>query len=761
MSTTRPICSIIVFVGLLAISNFSAVLAYSWDDGKGWSGLIDCDWSNPGNWSPPGVPGPDDIVFIEPKLPGPCITSDAVCLRLIIMHWSWTGAPNIDVTVISGNFNCGDGIYLCAGDVFDSSTNGSAGLNVFGGTVTTPIPEANGLVIGGGSTTYGDNYGRVNIYGGLVSVPKIAIYYGDVNLYGGTLECTTDPNFILRQDRPENRINVNGGTLKLKGNHAAELSDYIKNARIVCIRGGTLGAPVYNGTWTTLTGTNNFNVAWEPSPDMNATNVHYKHSDGNSITLSWQKGDLAKQHDVYFGTSFVDVNSATIVSAEYKGSRYDANGDPLNWTIADFNFKLNTKYYWRIDETNDSNVLAQGLVWKFTTHDGKAYNPRPINGATALSEPLQLSWTAGDWAASHQVYVGTDFATVLGDINTTAKVYRGTQTGTSYSLADLATNWYGPLVPGTTYYWKITEVNGTTKWGGGLTQSVVWTFTPAAYVNIDDFEDYNTTDELQANWETGYEIAVGGGGITGEAGLKFVRDADGKHMQYTYRNGGSGIMLFSETRRSYNPGTTFTGGGVISPAPKALRIDYRGVATNSVDPVYDRMYVVLEDTAGNVSVYDNPDGNAAQVGDWTSWYSILTDINAAGNTNLNAISGFAIGFGVRGNNYLPGGGDGNVMFDNIRLEPQTCEWPGVFQADFDGDCYVDLYDLALMAQFWLMDCPPSNPCIGIRAPFCPPPNQCTELIEYYPIVDLNGDDIMDFKDFSILGREWKVILLGP
>ena len=100
--------------------------------------------------------------------------------------------------------------------------------------------------------------------------------------------------------------------------------------------------------------------AWGPSPANLATNVHYRVNDVNvGITLSWQPGDLAKQHDVYFGTSFADVNSATTASALYKGSRYDANGDPCNLTIADFNFKLNTNYYWRIDETNNSNVLGK------------------------------------------------------------------------------------------------------------------------------------------------------------------------------------------------------------------------------------------------------------------------------------------------------------------------------------------------------------------------------------------------------------------
>ena len=65
--------------------------------------------------------------------------------------------------------------------------------------------------------------------------------------------------------------------------------------------------------------------------------------------------------------------------------------------------------------------------------------------------------------------------------------------------------------------------------------------------------------------------------------------------------------------------------------------------------------MAIEDTAGNVGVYQNPDANAALVGNWTSWYSNLYDINAAGiplPVNLEAISGFAIGFGVRCNDLM-------------------------------------------------------------------------------------------------------------
>jgi len=54
------------------------------------------------------------------------------------------------------------------------------------------------------------------------------------------------------------------------------------------------------------------------------------------------------------------------------------------------------------------------------------------------------------------------------------------------------------LSSGHTYYWRIDEVNGTRVERQHLE------LYSAPYVNIDDFEDYNTTAELQAHWATTY-----------------------------------------------------------------------------------------------------------------------------------------------------------------------------------------------------------------------------------------------------------------
>lgn len=88
---------------------------------------------------------------------------------------------------------------------------------------------------------------------------------------------------------------------------------------------------------------------------------------------------------------------------------------------------------------------------------GKAASPTPSNEATDVSIDTELSWSPGTGATSHIVYFGTD-ATPDEDEK------QGTQTATVFDP--------GPLETGTTYYWRIDEVNEY-----GTTEGEVWSFT--------------------------------------------------------------------------------------------------------------------------------------------------------------------------------------------------------------------------------------------------------------------------------------------
>ncbi len=100
-----------------------------------------------------------------------------------------------------------------------------------------------------------------------------------------------------------------------------------------------------------------------------------------------------------------------------------------------------------------------------------ARRPDPKNGAMLNTTWTSISWVPGDWAASHDVYIGDNFD----DVNSgAANTFIGNQTASTlvagfpgYPLPD-------GLVPGTTYYWRIDEVNdanAASPWKGDI-----WSF---------------------------------------------------------------------------------------------------------------------------------------------------------------------------------------------------------------------------------------------------------------------------------------------
>jgi hypothetical protein len=737
-------------------------MAFDWNTTIVWhNAASDQNWFDAANWvhnggEPCGVIPPDGNTFvvIEPY-PGPIIDGAATCSALAVGDWSWAGAPDSAVEVNSGTLNAGELIYLAANGtdflyvLLDAnglplSAPGAFGLTVNGGTVTTPGGPT-GIIIGGGSLgyTYG-NIGRITMYGGLISVPAVSLRNGTISLYGGTLECTGDSNFVFYQSFPNNKIDVSGGTLKLTGDYnliAPTFPNLIAGGVIYSSR-GTVGIPTYDSgsnitTLSCVPGSVNMFIPWGPSPANNALNVHYHVNDANvGVTLSWNSGSEPNviNHDVYFGTDYNGVTLATEANTQFVTEVNEANEvngvqvEPNSWLISsnNYNFKINTNYYWRVDDNwissniydscgvviGSNTTLTKGPTWTFRTHDGKAYNPKPYNGRVGLAEPLALSWTKGDFvgtANSHRVYIGTDSGSVFTatGTNTGTKIFRTVTTATSYSFTNLATNWYGPLVSGNTYYWKIAEANSAVLWGGGLSDGIVWTFTPTAVITVEDFEDYNNTGDVNTNWSTGYTTCTAQveGGVNPRGILTYVIDSAGKHGNFLYNNyiAGGGTS-FSEERRSYSNvigGTIFTGNtSVLSVQPAALRVDYIGAATNGVNPTYDRMYVAIEDTAGNVGVVPNPDASASQAANWTQWYIALNDSNFT-PVSLAQVQNFYVGFGQRCVESQSAGRDGNVMFDNIRLYSQTCNPAVTLSADMDGDCDVDINDLTVFAEYWL------------------------------------------------------------
>jgi hypothetical protein len=97
-----------------------------------------------------------------------------------------------------------------------------------------------------------------------------------------------------------------------------------------------------------------------------------------------------------------------------------------------------------------------------------AHNPRPANKATGADLDIDLVWTPGIYAASHDVYFGTDYNSVSNADHSSGE-YKGNQPLDNDSFDP------GTLDYSTTYYWAIDEVNEANIWPGE-----VWRFTTAA-----------------------------------------------------------------------------------------------------------------------------------------------------------------------------------------------------------------------------------------------------------------------------------------
>ncbi len=122
-------------------------------------------------------------------------------------------------------------------------------------------------------------------------------------------------------------------------------------------------------------------AAQYPSPADQATDVY------RNAVLSWLAGKSAATHNVYFGTTFADVNTATVakplgvlMSTGQTATTFDPGRLVLGQT-----------YYWRVDEVNKAPdfTVFKGSVWSFTV-EPVSY---AIAGITATASSVSAAAT--------------------------------------------------------------------------------------------------------------------------------------------------------------------------------------------------------------------------------------------------------------------------------------------------------------------------------------------------------------------------------
>ena len=155
--------------------------------------------------------------------------------------------------------------------------------------------------------------------------------------------------------------------------------------------------------------------------------------------------------------------------------------------------------------TNDADVDTATLpdVIPFVP-ENISRDPQPANGESDVSRDVALSWTPAELAKTHNVYIGRDFddvneATVTDPLSTVL-------------IEGLDVDSYDPpgrLEFGTTYYWRVDEVNGAPDFT--VYDGTVWSFTVESYSY--PIANVNATASSSDETTTGPERSVDGSGL--------------------------------------------------------------------------------------------------------------------------------------------------------------------------------------------------------------------------------------------------------
>ena len=293
-----------------------------------------------------------------------------------------------------------------------------------------------------------------------------------------------------------------------------------------------------------------------------------------------------------------------------------------------------------------------------------AWNPSPANGSTPDEARLSpLTWSPGDNAAQHDVYIGTDpNAVELADASDTSGIYRGRQDPNSYTLPE-DPEW------GRTYYWRIDEYNNDET----ISKGRIWNFTVADYLIVEDFESFNDIEEGQEGsnliyltWIDGYvePPAVPTNGST----MGYVV-AYQPTMEFAIVHGGfqSAPFAYNNTTASYSEITVSTsdlavGRDWTKDDVQVLTLWFYGDPNNAVT---EQLYAKLNGVKIN---YDGDAANLATAG-WTQWN---IDLSAFG-INLANVTELSIGLERIGNS----SGSGLLLIDDIRLYIEAPSTDGI------------------------------------------------------------------------------------
>lgn len=533
--------------------------------------------------------------------------------------------------------------------------------------------------------TYGETNPLYNTTGTSAHFDDVGLYRGIMgydasNTRGGDITDLSGPEYtiemwIMPEDPPDNMalfgkwdrsyvLDVNLGSLRFSHGGSAPIAS---DANVI---------PIEEGNWYHIAAVFDSADACDPQK---------LYIDGEVVASG---GNAALNPD--------DDDDPVTIGASINPGEHDPEGKGYE--------RLLNTFEGFIDELRVSDIVLPVGQFLFRGDLALAWGPKPRPYGTEVARDVTLTWRPGDYAAYHRVYFGTSWDDV-NDATTSSDEYKGPKNLGDESYSP------DPLKLQATFYWRVDEVNDSnldSPWKGR-----VWQFTTRNYLVVDDMEAYDD-DAVVPQHPINY--AYGGTWVDGWF------NATGSSIYLEY---GSGAAVHSGEKAMWleymddgfwGPGvyhsevyaTTAGGAGTLGfqknwqdDGVEALTLFFYGEPNNDPEP----MYVGLEDTLGHLYVsnygdYAGQDSNDMTEDEWHQWDIRLVDFDSNG-VDTEDVNKILIGTGYRDDHVA--GGTGNLYIDDIRLyRPRCVPWFAKPDYDFSDNCIVDLADVAIMGQEWLL-----------------------------------------------------------
>ncbi len=370
----------------------------------------------------------------------------SICLISLLLALLMTGNTKADLV----------GHWRLDGSAADNSGNGHDG-EIFG------EPKWVDGKIGGAMEIDGDDW---------IEVPGTSAAEGFAALEG---QVTWTAWFKTSNSGVINTLMAQGpaGGAHVRGNRSIN----IEASGVIMVRAHSVGA---------LTSINSSAVVNDGEWHHVAVTIAFE-TDGDNDTMKvYIDGDLS----IGYETSTININQHSSDAADFIVTLGARGTTPFNGLIDDVRI-----YDHVLSDVEILSAMA-GKPWPY------AFGPDPADGALLSDTWVDISWSPGALAVTHDVYIGDNFEAVSEGGQDT---FIDNQADTFLVIGFPGFPYPEGLVPGTTYYWRIDEVNDTepnSPWKGDI-----WSFSipPRTAYFPDPADGAEAVDvDVELSWTGGF-----------------------------------------------------------------------------------------------------------------------------------------------------------------------------------------------------------------------------------------------------------------